>query len=343
MKAASPRDARRRSGAWTARLCCLLLLGTSCCAAQSLEKATLALQWQHQAQFAGYYMAQAKGFYEKEGLDVDFRRGGADVSACEMLRSGEADFACLMLSTALQERSQNTPLLHLSQIVNKGNFLLVAWRHLDNGLEIKRLTDLNGQKTCVWERDFRAPYQALFALHGVTPVMLPQYTSFCLFLHRGAAAFSAMRYNEYHALRQSGVAEEDITVFPLRDYGVDMPEDGVYCLEDAWRRRRPFCQAFARASLEGWRYARDHEEETLDAVMERIDQAQLPTNRMHMKWMLREILTSIFPAKEDSWTAGGLSQEAYASALNILSRHAGLENALDYEAFTVGEAAYETP
>ena len=39
--------------------------------AQKLEKVTLQLKWQHQFQFAGYYAAQAKGFYKEVGIDVD--------------------------------------------------------------------------------------------------------------------------------------------------------------------------------------------------------------------------------------------------------------------------------
>jgi len=35
-----------------------------------MEKVRLQLKWYHQFQFAGYYAAQAKGFYTEEGLDV---------------------------------------------------------------------------------------------------------------------------------------------------------------------------------------------------------------------------------------------------------------------------------
>ena len=36
---------------------------------------TLQLKWVTQAQFAGYYVAKDKGFYEEEGLDVDDQAG----------------------------------------------------------------------------------------------------------------------------------------------------------------------------------------------------------------------------------------------------------------------------
>ena len=36
--------------------------------AQAADDVTLQLKWVTQAQFAGYYVAAAKGFYEEEGL-----------------------------------------------------------------------------------------------------------------------------------------------------------------------------------------------------------------------------------------------------------------------------------
>ena len=42
----------------------------------SPEKITLQLKWYHQFQFAGYYAAAEKGFYQNAGLEVFFRRVG---------------------------------------------------------------------------------------------------------------------------------------------------------------------------------------------------------------------------------------------------------------------------
>ena len=39
----------------------------------------LQLQWEPQAQFAGYFAADAEGYYEEEGLEVEILRGGPDI------------------------------------------------------------------------------------------------------------------------------------------------------------------------------------------------------------------------------------------------------------------------
>ncbi len=340
----TPRDPHSRAARRTPRLLpwvvvCLVVLAVPCGAQTSAQPVKLLLQWQHQSQFAGYYMALAKNFYASHGLEVQLLRGGPDVRAEEVLRAGQADFASLMLCTALNKTREGLPLVHMAQVVNRSNFLLVAWRESAEGDPIRELSNLNGRKVTLWDKSISAAYQALFASKNLAPVILPQYNTFSLFLHRGADAFSAMRYNEYHTLQQSGISEEEVRVFSLRDFGFDVPEDGLYCLAGTWERRQAVCTSFIRASFEGWRYARDHTEETLDVVMEYVNQDQLPTNRAHMRWMLKEILASVFPQEKSAWTVGRLSRPAYEEALKTLGLSQDLEGTPSYDRFVVGDEA----
>ena len=49
-------------------------------AAQAADSVTLQLKWVTQAQFAGYYVAKDKGFYQEENLDVEIKPGGPDIA-----------------------------------------------------------------------------------------------------------------------------------------------------------------------------------------------------------------------------------------------------------------------
>ena len=55
------------------------------------EDVTLQLKWVTQAQFAGYYVAAAKGFYEAEGLNVTILPGGPDIAPSQVIAGGGAD------------------------------------------------------------------------------------------------------------------------------------------------------------------------------------------------------------------------------------------------------------
>ena len=44
-----------------------------------MTQVQLQLQWEPQAQFAGYFAADREGYYAAEGLEVEILRGGPEV------------------------------------------------------------------------------------------------------------------------------------------------------------------------------------------------------------------------------------------------------------------------
>ena len=66
---------------------------------QKLTKLTFQLKWVTQAQFAGHYAAEAKGFYKKAGLDVNIRVGGPDIIPEQVVAGGQAQFGIDWVST----------------------------------------------------------------------------------------------------------------------------------------------------------------------------------------------------------------------------------------------------
>ena len=61
--------------------------------ASASDNVTIQLKWVTQTQFAGYYVAQDKGFYKDEGLNVTIKPGGPDIGPMQVLAGGGADVA----------------------------------------------------------------------------------------------------------------------------------------------------------------------------------------------------------------------------------------------------------
>ena len=61
--------------------------------ASAADDVTIQLKWVTQTQFAGYYVAQDKGFYKEEGLNVTIKAGGPDIGPMSVLAGGGADVA----------------------------------------------------------------------------------------------------------------------------------------------------------------------------------------------------------------------------------------------------------
>ncbi len=282
-----------------------------------LRKVTLTLHWYPQTQFAGYYMAREKGFYLRRGIDLEIRRGGADVDGARELREGRTDFATMFLTGALRFRTADLPLVNVGQIVNRGNTLIVAKKKN----RILAVGDLDKRRMSLWGDVFSGAYKQLFAARKIWPVVVPQYFSVELFLRGAVDACCAMTYNEYIRILQAGYRPEELTVVSLRDEGCDFPEDGIYCLAPTWRQDPELCRNVLEASLEGWRYASRHPEETVALVQRLADGAGYTVNPLLLRHMLQAILPSIFPeAPGETWIPGTLSRQDYERTAAMMSQ-----------------------
>lgn len=302
----------------------------------------LALQWLPQSQFAGYYMAVQKGFYQEAGFHVRLRHADGQNSSLALLGRGEVQLATSFLTDAIiaaqpkadaytsatlassgnksagrdgraEARSGKPDIVQVAQIVRRSNLLLVGWKEFG----IQTASDLAGNKVSYWLGSFSTAYEAFFRDAGVKPVAIPQYYSVNLFLRKGVAACAAMEYNEYNRIIQAGVEPESLTVFSLRDQGFGFPEDGLYARADWFDSHGEAAIAIRDATMKGWRYANEHRDEALDIVLAEARRAGISTNRAHEKWMLEHVLASIF-VDAGGATATTLSADDYADVTGAL-------------------------
>src|SRR5208337_216425 len=190
----------------------------------SLKKASLMPLWSPQAQFAGYYVALDRGIFARHGIDLEILKAGPGHSPAQALKNGTADFAVLWLTTALQYRSTGTKLVNLAQIIQRSSMMLISKK--SSG--IRTITDMNGKKVGMWGGDLSIPPHALFNQFNIKVREVPLTHTVNLFLRGGIDVTSAMWYNEYHTIINSGVDPEELNIFFLNNQGMNFPEDGIY-------------------------------------------------------------------------------------------------------------------
>jgi NitT/TauT family transport system substrate-binding protein len=302
---------------------------------------TLQFHWQPQAQFAGYLMAKEKGFFRAEGLgEVTIQWSAAGQRPLALLAERKVDFCTAWLCEALAQRAQGRRVVLLAQVIERSTMTFVARRRPDDttpgGKNIVTPADMTGRRVGLWGGDFDVPPKAFFKKYNVEPVIVPQSTSMVPFLRGAVDVASAMHYNEYHKLLEAGLRPEDLQVFHLSQYGMDFPEDGLYCHEDLRRQQPDRCAAMVKAVTRGWQYASGHEAETLDAVMDYCGREHVRTSRNHQRWMLRSILEAMGPRPGDSpESCGRLKAEIYRSVAEELVRQKVIDRAPPFESFYV--------
>ncbi|MCO6049971.1 ABC transporter substrate-binding protein [Mesorhizobium sp. RP14(2022)] len=273
--------------------------------ADAADSLTLQLKWVTQAQFAGYYVAKEKGFYEDENLDVTIKPGGPDIAPEQVIAGGGADVIVDWMGGALAAREKGVGLVNIAQPFKKAGMELVCPK---DG-PIKTEADFKGRTLGVWFFGNEYPFYAWMNKLGLSTeggadgvTVLKQSFDVQPLIQKQADCISVMTYNEYWQLMDAGYKPEDLTVFNYSAMGNDLLEDGLYAMEDKLKDPAFADQMvrFVRASMKGWKYAVENPDEAAEIVMDNGGQ-----DENHQKRMMTEV------AKLIDNGDGKLVQEAY--------------------------------
>jgi NitT/TauT family transport system substrate-binding protein len=300
----------------------------SICSFGQLPKLTFTPHWLPQAQFAGYYVADKMGFYRAEGIDVEIVHPSASVNATENLINGKTDIISLFLISAISLRSSGVDLVNIGQFSQNSALLFVTKKESN----INKLSDLNGKEIGVWSSGFDEVGKALFHSNNYTVKWVPILSTINLFLIGGIDAMTVMSFNEYNQIINSGYNEDELNTFYFSDYGYNIPEDGIYCLNKTLTLRNVDLEKFMRATLKGWDYAREHRAETIDIVLEIMKKEHIPTNKTHQSWMLDKVLELIEPGTKNV-KKGELAETDFHKAQSVLIDREYMNGEIEFNDF----------
>jgi NitT/TauT family transport system substrate-binding protein len=262
-------------------------------AAQASDDVKLQLKWVTQAQFAGYYVAQDKGFYGEEDLNVTILPGGPDIAPTQVIAGGGADVTVEWMPAALAAREKGLPLVNIAQPYKSSGMQLTGW----NDAGIKTPADLSNRTLGVWFFGNEFPFMSWMSKMGISTEakgemgveVLKQGFNVDPLLQRQADCISTMTYNEYWQVIDSGVTEDELITFKYEDQGVATLVDGLYVLEEnlddpAFVSKM---ERFVRASMKGWKYAEAHPDEAAEIILD--NDASGAQTEMHQQRMMREV------------------------------------------------------
>ncbi len=240
-------------------------------------------QWTAQAQFAGYYVAEAMGFYREAGVDVRIEHPLTTQPAMSRLRKNQCQATTLQLCQAMEIVDGGIPLVNILQTSMNNAMVIVSARDQDP------LTQ-KGARVGIWSVGFgqlaicmsikeHLDYEWVRFAHNVN-----------LFVAGALDATLAMSYNEYYQLLQAGIKMTDKNVYRFCDHGYNVQEDGVYMTREYYSEHKDQARRFAEASKRGWEWAVEHPDEALDIVMKYVDMNNIATNRVMQQLMLQEVL-----------------------------------------------------
>jgi len=228
------------------------------CGGSDRPMVTLQLNWYHEAEFVGYYVADAKGFYKDQGLDVTVLEGGPATPARDELVNGAVTFA---ITSFAEQR-------HL--VVDKQPVVAVMAAFQIPPLVIFSLTDSNitepaglaGKKVGVTTDYWDTVLQETLTAAGVDPAQVTRVKvepdQLDLLYDHTVDAW--LGYAQDEPIKAQTAGHPVTNIFPA-DFGVGGYEGLVIARQDTVDTDPEAVKRFVRASYDGWRYAVEHPDE----------------------------------------------------------------------------------
>lgn len=263
------------------------------------DKVAVQLHWVHQAQFAGFYMAQEKGYYAEENIKVTFIEGGPGIEAVEQVITKKADFGVEQAGRLIQSAGQGKSVTAFAVIYRRNPLAFVSL----SGSGIERPVDFLG-RTIAIGLDGKLQLQAMMKRLGldINDINLVPYSyDYTPFYNRKVDITIAYSIGGLIRIRQAG---HQVNVIWPSDYDVRMYSDSLFTSHQMIAENPDLVARFLRATLRGWReaieetkeavaitlkYAKEADTDLQDLMME----ASLPlihTGEDHIGWMQTEVL-----------------------------------------------------
>lgn len=279
----------------------VLALGVGTVSAQDNTPVRVVLQWVVQAQFAGYFAADALGYYDALGLDVEIIPGGPDISADQLVAAGEAEFGVRPFLTTLAAREGGADFVSLARVNQTPPHVMVSFKEAG----IETVEDMRGRTIGSWLGGNEPELFAMLRMYDIEPetdvTIVRQGFDMSQLLNGEVEAAQATIYNEYAQLLETINPEtgelysaDEFNVISIADEGIVTLQDNIFASEGwlAEGSNEAVATAFMQASLEGWIYCRDNIDECVQIILD----AGAVLGQSHQTWMLNEFNDLLWPA-----------------------------------------------
>ncbi|PCI20159.1 thiamine biosynthesis protein [Candidatus Wolfebacteria bacterium] len=233
-------------------------------ASKKIENITVKLKWVHQAQFAGNYIAQKKGFYKDESLQVNLVPFSFEDPTIEAVAEGRALIGISGADELLLARSKGVPLRAFAVIFKTNP--VAAYALKESG--ITKPQDFIG-KTVGLQRGTNVDllYFAMMEKLGIDREKINEVTigyDATELLNGTTDVSTGYIINEPYEVIAAG---REVNKILMADYGVNMYADVLFATEETIEKRPELVEGFLRATLKGWQYAIENEEEAIDITL----------------------------------------------------------------------------
>jgi signal transduction histidine kinase/ABC-type nitrate/sulfonate/bicarbonate transport system substrate-binding protein len=243
----------------------LPLLILSSLFAKELQKTSIQLMWVDQFEFAGFYIAKEKGFYEKAELDVEIKKYDISTNVLNEVLENKADFGVNSTSLII-EKSNGKDIVLLGSIFQSSPIVLLALKDS----HIKNLQDIINKKVMITREQYEhASLQSMLISENIPLKSINSIEhTFKVddLINKKTDLMIAYTTNEPYILNEKGY---EIKSFSPKDYGFDFYEELIFTSKEFANNNPELVKNFYNATIKGWYYAFENIEETAQLIYEK--------------------------------------------------------------------------
>lgn len=288
--------------------------------AQAPTKVSIRLQWYPTAQFAGMYLAQAKGYYKARGVEVDLLPGGPNINAVALVGNGTEPFGVWTADSILAAQSKGMPVTIVAAIYRKDpNVLMVKAES-----PIQSPKDFIGKTvTTVRGRSTETLLMALLDREGIAADSVniePFPFSIQSFLDGKVDVSAAYVYDHVYQARKHG---QQVRVFDYSNFGLNFYSDCLIVNNDYAKKHPDVVSSVVQATVQGWNDALSSPDEAVTALLS-VDSGLDPEAQL---FMIKESEVLIRPAGDSA--IGVARIEDMVNMADVLKKQGLLPPAFD--------------
>ena len=267
--------------------------------AAEMKPATIRLDFIIGGKHAPWFVALEKGFYAKRGLNVTILASGGSADTVRTVGAGGADFGFADIGTMIVAKSRGTPVQAAAQFGYVGSTIL--WR--DEGV-IKGIKDLEGKSWAIspgqaqWYlmpaycRINKIDFKAIKIQETAAPIqpaaLATKKTDFIIMFRASNDEVAEL------AASKVGVKLQRVV---MKDTGLDIYGTSLIVKDEDVQKRPEFVRAYVEATLEGLRYARDNQEESLKILLKHKPELEPVLTTLQLKNALTEVFLPVESAQ----------------------------------------------
>ena len=254
------------------------------CASPDENRIQLILDWKAQMEHAGFFVADQKGFYAEEGLEVEILEGNGAPTAARVVGNGTYKLGIASGSATVMARARNIPIVSLA-VINQHTPVVVY------SLKEKNITkpdDLIGKRIGVNVGGTKhREFQALLRKHNISEdqIQLMGMSEASPAPLLAGQVDAMLGYTEDQPVMVELLGKE-VNRLSLADYGIDVYSTNIIVNESFLKENPDRVRRFMRATLRGWRYAVAHPDEAVAAYMAKRPESNEAFNRENFKHLI---------------------------------------------------------